>query len=1397
MKKSYFWVLLAFITLAILPQIADAQNRTQQESSTYVTAMQAMDVGYAFMHTGNGSRSGGTQSGAVRKQDMQLIYTGRATDTLIRTVTDCYYIFALQPMGFVIVAADERVEPILGYSYDNNFVVEAMPDHVRGWLDNYERQIEAVTNSDLQADSVIQAKWMRLKAGQSLNARNVLTVNPLLQTTWNQNSPYNLLCPSDANGPGGHVYAGCVATAMAQIINFWQYPTSGIGSHSYNANFSTQGYGDYGMQSADFWASVYSYGLMPVSLNSGSSTEQIYAVAQLIYHCGVAVDMMYGSSASGAYIANAENAFRNYFGYGGATKVQMSSYTSGSGDISAWITLLKGELDSLRPVYYSGHGSGGHAFVCDGYDDQNRFHFNWGWSGSYNGFYTLLNLTPGSHDYSSDNRAIIGIDASQPMIHSGSSSLTFLAEAETTSSSKSVSVLAAHLNGNISATVIGNFRISTDNGNFHTSDTLGSNGGMLYIRYQPIDTSGTEEGCVVLSSGNVNDTIFLIGVIYDNTPHCIPPTNLSIASQDLHNISLRWDTPVIDPDPHTLTWSSDIIHTNYGYTSESYSKTMLHRFDNADLAPYHNQMLTRIRFYARSAATTYKAVVYKGGSFDGSYNPGTLVLSQDIDINTLTANTWNTITLNTPVIVDATQEMWFGIYVEAPAGTYCLSVTTQSMSHKGCIIGDHSSGSVSWREYFEEYSFSIQGIVENVQEVINYSVTRNDTVVGTTTSSVMSDYVTATDTYVYTVTANWNNGCVSSVQKLYTNVEQLTATPVFMDFFANYGHGILVKTLSLEGSGLMSNITATVTGNFQISTDGAIFATSAILPDTGGILYVKYNPISNDSEYETGLVTLASDSLSATVRLSGQCYASCNPPQDLVVSQLGSSAVLNWNPPVAQVTNEEEMTWYENYTSKNYGSSSSTTQRYIVHRFDTEDLAPYHGKQLTAVSFICNSEVTTYRIVVYQGGGIINSTYLTSGTQVVNQMVNVSSLTGNSWNTILLNSPVTIDANQELWYGIYLEAPAGVYPIKMGSPYVAKKGLITKSATASNDNWTEYGVPQTYCFSLKATIEDVPISLTHYQIDQNAITLDTTNNTAYSNNLLYNGNYDYDVWAVWSDGCKIPAKSSISVIGLCDDQGQSYTQTVCDSCIWNNETYTTSGTYYYNYVDSNDCAQVDTLYLTVNHSTCNVTDTIVCDSFIWDGTGETYTISGTYTHDYTNECGCASVDTLYLIVNESVISEFSIVLEDSCYIWNNQTYCETGDYVQNLQTQDGCDSVVTLHLTIETGINDHNQNASLNVYPNPTSDIINVQLTMNNGHLNNVEIQVFDIYGKLLDIVEMRCTTSIQQTASPDAFNVANAHGLSVRTIQIDLSRYANGVYFIKSVSDGNVLAVSKVVKNR
>ncbi len=194
---------------------------------------------------------------------------------------------------------------------------------------------------------------------------------------WNQDSPYNALCPADAGGPGGHVYAGCVATAMAQVMYYWRHPMQGTGSHSYN-------YSPYGNLSANFGSTTYNWVGMKNSIDYSNTNP----IAELQYHCGVAVEMMYGPNGSGAYSWDVPYAMENYFGY------STDCYYASKGDYnnSVWENMLKDNIDNGWPMYYSGFSSaGGHAFVCNGYQD-NYFHFNFGWGGSSDGFYTLLDV---------------------------------------------------------------------------------------------------------------------------------------------------------------------------------------------------------------------------------------------------------------------------------------------------------------------------------------------------------------------------------------------------------------------------------------------------------------------------------------------------------------------------------------------------------------------------------------------------------------------------------------------------------------------------------------------------------------------------------------------------------------------------------------------------------------------------------------------------------------------------------------------------------------------------------------------------------------------------------------------------------------------------------------------
>jgi len=296
-----------------------------------------------------------------------------------------YYVFNVNNDGFILISADDNVLPVLGYSEKGNWTGDNMPPALIQKLGAFEQEIAEVISQQIKGSAEIDALWQRYdKQVPPLDA--LTAVSPLLVTTWNQDKYYNQQCPADAAGPDGHAYAGCVAVSMAQVMYYHQHPAQGIGSNSYV-------HPTYGTISANFGTSTYNYSAMPVALNAYN-----FQVAQFMFHCGVAVDMNYGPSGSfpmGTYWdTDITDALKNNFNYASTTQWKWkNNYAQ-----ATWITMLKSELDLGRPLIYYGwdgnaNGSA-HNFNCDGYDNSNNFHFNWGWGGYYDGYYTISNLNP-------------------------------------------------------------------------------------------------------------------------------------------------------------------------------------------------------------------------------------------------------------------------------------------------------------------------------------------------------------------------------------------------------------------------------------------------------------------------------------------------------------------------------------------------------------------------------------------------------------------------------------------------------------------------------------------------------------------------------------------------------------------------------------------------------------------------------------------------------------------------------------------------------------------------------------------------------------------------------------------------------------------------------------------
>lgn len=286
--------------------------------------------------------------------------------------------------GFVLVSADDVARPILSFSDEESVDPNNMPDGFAYYLRFYARQIAYAQENNFEPEMEVASEWRHV-AHDGFENDNRSTrgdVAPLLTTLWNQDYPYNAYCPTGHGGPQGHAYAGCVATAMSMVMKYWNWPIQGNGEHSYTPD-------GYPMQTVNFGATTYDWANMPNSCNNSN----YQAVATLMYHCGVSVDMMYGGNASGAYSQDVPPAIANYFRYTDhATRLDRDLYSKYD-----WEEMLIASLEEGFPLYYSGSDTdGGHAFACCGYREIDRkFYFNWGWSGSLNNYYAIDALNTG------------------------------------------------------------------------------------------------------------------------------------------------------------------------------------------------------------------------------------------------------------------------------------------------------------------------------------------------------------------------------------------------------------------------------------------------------------------------------------------------------------------------------------------------------------------------------------------------------------------------------------------------------------------------------------------------------------------------------------------------------------------------------------------------------------------------------------------------------------------------------------------------------------------------------------------------------------------------------------------------------------------------------------------
>lgn len=299
------------------------------------------------------------------------VYTARTTDG-----APSIYVFSDKNGGYMLLAADDVAYPILGYADKGEFSADKMAPAMRWWLDEYSRQIEWARKNGIDAP----AKKAAVEGRRD--------VAPMIKTHWDQGNPYNLLCPV-VNGKRG--YTGCVATSMAQIMNYFKYPACGKGKITYSDD---EGCGK--RLTWDFSRHPFMWDQMLDTYIEGEYTsDEAAAVATLMKSTGASVRMSYSADASGALSIMTASALVKYFDYDPNVDYQIRSYFAAT----QWNKMLYENIANVGPVLYGGASmlGGGHSFVVDGYQaDTDMFHFNWGWGELSDGYFSMDALNPGS-----------------------------------------------------------------------------------------------------------------------------------------------------------------------------------------------------------------------------------------------------------------------------------------------------------------------------------------------------------------------------------------------------------------------------------------------------------------------------------------------------------------------------------------------------------------------------------------------------------------------------------------------------------------------------------------------------------------------------------------------------------------------------------------------------------------------------------------------------------------------------------------------------------------------------------------------------------------------------------------------------------------------------------------
>lgn len=632
-----------------------------------------------------------------------------------------FYVFGNEHC-FVIIAADDCVHPVLGYSTESGFGTEAMPDCVSDWLKAYTDGIATVKESRLDATAEIRSEWEYLLSGRDLEPNSRNSVKPLIRTKWNQRDPFNNLCPLDSNGYNGHAAAGCGAIAMAQIMNYWEHPVRGVGAHCYLPATHTE----YDTLCADFGETVYDWDNMKNFYSRGYNEIEALAVSTLVYHCGVSVDMDYDFS----YDQNGHNPMSNvsqpilddalieYFDYSSnTTYVKKAQFHD-----TIWVSMLKQDLNNLQPVLYraasNNQGANAHIFICDGYDENEFFHFNWGHAGNYDGYYTIAELHEGITNYNYGNYAMFGCRPNTPPINPPDNIYASVNGQAVNVSWSSVNTAAYYklyrdgdlINGHIT-------------GVSYTENNVPFGPHTYYVK------SVKADGTMSLKSNTVDIDVSFSGP---------QPTNLQAVVNN-HDVNLSWDTPT--PESAILQYGNGEYYSHNGYNGGTYWGQ---RYPISTISGYNGMAVEKVSAYFLYEGS-YTLYIFEGDEI----NTNDTVYRQNF---TATANSWQDVVFPNPVIIDYSRDLWVVLHSEidkpAPVCVYTLPEKENAalFSRFGVTWTPLANRSCMMKTYLNDGTYT-------------YNLYRNGEAVATNLSSnTYTDSNLSDGIYDYHVTTNYFGG---------------------------------------------------------------------------------------------------------------------------------------------------------------------------------------------------------------------------------------------------------------------------------------------------------------------------------------------------------------------------------------------------------------------------------------------------------------------------------------------------------------------------------------------------------------------------------------------------------------------------------------------------------------